>query len=130
MKLKIELSGKGKKLRFINLEANILAELNRVSDKLYSLNAELNNYFSERSAVMPEEMQTQIESLIDNVDDTYLENSVRPICKRAIIDGLTVEEFEKEFDELCADYGVVNSQTLTETALKIFELEHSVFEKL
>lgn len=130
MKLKIELSNKEKKLRFTDLEANILAGLDGVSDKLYNLNAELNNYFSERSAVMPKEMQTQIESLIDNVDDAYLGSAVRPICKRAVVDGLTVKEFEKEFDKLCADCGVVNSQTLIETALEIFESERSVFEKL
>ena len=79
---------------------------------------------------MPSDIQKKIESLIDKVDNVYIDNTVKPICKRAIVDGLTVEEFQEKFDEFCSDCGVVNSQTLIDIALDIFEFESSIFKKL
>lgn len=130
MSLKIEIKNNEKKLRFTNFEANILTELDDISDKLYTLNSELSSYFSEIDSDMPSDIQKKIESLIDKVDNVYIDNTVKPICKRAIVDGLTVEEFQEKFDEFCSDCGIVNSQTLIDIALDIFEFESSIFKKL
>lgn len=75
-------------------------------------------------------IKKDIESLIDNIDNTYISNLIIPVCKKAVIDKFTKEEFEEKFDNFCFEHNIINSETLIPIAVDIFEAELSKFKKL
>lgn len=131
MKLQIELkNNNNKELKYNEFEANMLAQLDEISDKLYSLNSDISNYFFDLDESVSSCIEKQIEAMIDSVDNLYLDGIVKSICKRAVVDEFTVDEFEEKFIEFCVDLGVKNTPTLVECALDTFEEQKLTFKNL
>lgn len=130
MNLKITSSNKEKKLRFTEVELNAITSLDNISDKLYSINTNLYNYFFEKGLDIPFNITKDIESLIDDIDNTSISNLIRPICKRAVLDNFEKEEFEEKFDTFCSEYNIINSESLIPIAIDIFEEECLKFKRM
>ena len=81
MSLEIKIKN-DKKLKYNTFEANILQELDNITDMLYSLNSSISNYFYDLDENPPSFVEKEIEAIIDMVDNSYLDNIVKSICKR------------------------------------------------
>ena len=130
MKLEIALKGKEKELRVSEEDRFKIMKLGNISNQLHTLNCDLYNYFASENIEMPKELESKMESMIDMVDSIYVDEAVKNICKNAIIDGFTIEEFEKHFDELCHECDVEDSPSLIDCALDIFYEESKVYEAM
>lgn len=128
--MKIELKNNLKELSYTSMEFNILSKLDDITDKLYTLNSEIQNYFKENNLEASEKITKNIEQVIDIIDNTYLENIVTPICKRAIVNNFNVDEFQEQFEELCSDCGIQNQSTLVDCALDIFEKQYKIYQSM
>lgn len=124
------LNGNEKKLKISDNDKDKITTLSDMSDKLHTLNCDLYNYFLQKGMDMPDEITKQIESLIDVVDGVYVDNIVKDICKNAVIDGYTIEEFEKDFDKLCCECNIADSQSLIDVALDIFYSENENYKAM
>ena len=98
----------------------LLSSLAEISDGLHNLNCDMYNYFLRNGEDVPNDLIKNIEALIDKVDYIYVDGMVSPLCKRAVLDGFTYEEFEEKFDELCKECDITNPQSLIDCALDVF----------
>lgn len=132
MKLKIALKEKEKEkeLRVSEEDRFKIINLGAISNQLHTLNCDLYNYFVFKNIEMPEELESNMESMIDIVDSIYVDEAVKNICKNAIVDGFTIEEFEKYFNELCHECDVEDVSSLIDCALDIFYEENKVYEAM
>ena len=126
--MKIEFKNNLKKLSYTSMEFDILSKLDDIADRLYTLNSEIQNYFKENNLETSDKITKNIEEVIDMVDNTYLEHIVTPICKRAVINNFTIDEFQEQFEELCSDCGIQNQSTLVDCAVDIFENQYEIYQ--
>lgn len=110
-----------KKIRVEERECNLIVFLDSITDDLYTLSSK----FYEKAAMFDEDtflnLGKRIENLIDKVDETNLDECVNPICKRAIQDALSREEFEEGFTTFCENNDITNPESLISCALEIFD---------
>lgn len=110
-----------KKIRVEERECNLIVFLDSITDDLYTLSSK----FYEKAAMFDEDtflnLGKRIESLIDKVDKTSLGEYVKPICMRAVQDGLSKEEFEEGFTTFCENNDIINPESLISCALEIFD---------
>ena len=129
MSLQIKINS-DKRLKYNTLEADILQRLDNITDMLHTLNSSVSNYFYNLDENPSSQIEKSIETIIDMVDNIYLDNIVKSICKRAVVDNFTKYEFEKQFIEFCNDCDIKNPESLIDSALDIFEEQKKVFENI
>ena len=126
----IALKGNEKKLKVSDTDRDRIMVLSDISDKLHTLNCDVYNYFLQNNIDISEDITKKIDTLIDSVDSIYVDKIVRDICKNAIVDGFTIEEFEEHFDELCNECNVADAQSLMDVALDIFYDESETYKAM
>ena len=110
-----------KKVKVKESECDLIICLDSITDNLYTLSSKLD----EKASILSEDtildLEKRIENIIDEVDKINLVNCVKPICKRAIQDGLSREEFEEGFTTFCENNNMINPESLISCALEIFD---------
>lgn len=110
-----------KKVKVKESECDLIVCLDSITDNLYALSSKLDKKASILSEDTILDLGKRIENLIDKVDETNLDECVNPICKRAIQEGLSKEEFEEGFTAFCENNDITNPESLISCALEIFD---------